>query len=272
MLPQLHLNLDTPIHAQNAGVFISRGTGIHPTRTLESHELIFVRKGVLGIREEDTEFEVCAGETLLLFAGRTHSGTKPYPDDLSFYWVHFMVNNVAGGESLSIPQHALLKDPNKMTELYRRFLDDQETGSLSALSSDLLVMLMLSEIAHAFERNTSNRKFADNLAQRARSLIIENYAKQISTGIIADALGCDPDYLGRVFRAVYGETMSQAIRQTRIKRAKFLLMESNLTVCQIATQCGFDDPCYFRRLFRQYEGMTPHEYRSLYSRLHVISD
>lgn len=50
-----------------AGLFISRGVGRHPARKLSSWEIIFVEKGTLTIQEENTLFEVNAGESLLLW-------------------------------------------------------------------------------------------------------------------------------------------------------------------------------------------------------------
>ena len=78
-----------PIEAHNGGLFVSRGTGTHPDRTISSHELIVVRSGALAIQEEDTPYSVEAGETLILFPNRRHFGTRPYDRDLSFLLVPF---------------------------------------------------------------------------------------------------------------------------------------------------------------------------------------
>jgi len=43
----LRLSRLCPIRAQNAGLFISRGQGTHPTRIIFSHELIFIKRGTL---------------------------------------------------------------------------------------------------------------------------------------------------------------------------------------------------------------------------------
>lgn len=54
------------MQAQNAGIFVSRGIGIHPKRIITSYELFFVKHGVLSIKEGDVDYEVHEGETLLL--------------------------------------------------------------------------------------------------------------------------------------------------------------------------------------------------------------
>ncbi len=54
----LHLNIISPIRAQNAGLFVSRGGVTHPTRVIDSHELILVKEGCLEMWEEDHSFRV----------------------------------------------------------------------------------------------------------------------------------------------------------------------------------------------------------------------
>jgi mannose-6-phosphate isomerase-like protein (cupin superfamily) len=66
----LELSMSLPIKVQNGGLFISRGVGSHPARSLHSWEIIFVEKGTLTIREEDKIFTVNAGESLLLWPQR----------------------------------------------------------------------------------------------------------------------------------------------------------------------------------------------------------
>ena len=86
----------------------------------------------------------------------------------------------------------------------------------------------------------------------------------IQTAMVASALRCNPDYLGRVFREAHGFTLTAAIHHRRLRRARELLMDSQLGVAEIAGECGFADAAYFGRMFRRYEGMPPLAYRRLY--------
>src|SRR5690349_3407991 len=85
----LHLRTHFPLKAQNAGLFLSRGTAMHPTRVITSHELIFVKQGELDMWEEKQTFHLEAGDTLHLWPGREHGSTKIMPLGLKFYWIHF---------------------------------------------------------------------------------------------------------------------------------------------------------------------------------------
>ncbi len=269
----LGLSVALQLHASNGGFFISRGVGRHPTRVIQSHELIFVKEGVLSIREEDREFEVQPGETLLLWPGRSHGGTADYPPELKFYWVHFKIRRRADrgqGLRLSVPQHARVRRPDHLTNLFRRFLGDQEDFGVHPLAASLMILLMLWEVTHCRSRALADDSAAPLLATRADTLIRTRFHEpMICASSIAIDLGCNPDYLGRVFRSIFGRTLTQAIHERRIRNATRLLAEGRENIDEVARQCGFEDSGYFRRLFKRSEGMTPLAFRKLHVRAHV---
>ena len=79
----------------------------------------------------------------------------------------------------------------------------------------------------------------------------------------------NPDYLGRIFRDIYGLTITDAINHHRLKQARRLLLESQHKVEDVAMNCGYNDAGYFRRLFKRSEGISPKRFKSLHAKLHV---
>jgi AraC-like DNA-binding protein len=272
----LRLALPLPIRAHTAGLFVSRGEGRHSTRTIDSHEIIFVRSGRLGMFEESRRFDVAAGQALHLRPGRQHGGTADYPADLSFYWLHFTLKPTrtvrSRSPALAVPQLVTVGRPDRMTELLRRFLDDQESGSLTETSGALLVAQLLAEMAEVrFPRPTGERTAAA-LAARAEQFVLTNFHRPIGAYEVAAGLGCNPDHLGRAFRRSRGLTLTEAINRRRLTHARRLLLDSVLNVDEIARAAGFSDAGYFRRVWRRREGMTPGAFRRLYARMHVNTD
>jgi AraC-like DNA-binding protein len=269
----LYLRTYCPLKAQNAGLFISRGTAMHPTRIITSHELIFVKQGELDMWEEDQEFHLEAGQTLHLWPGREHGSTKLMPPGLKFYWLHYeLEERQERSESspvLKVPQVARIMQPERLERLFLNFLDDQETGLLQPYSANLLTMLMLIEVAHAYEEKLPNPDNLNAVASWAHTYIRMNYDRPLTTSKVAEALGYNADYLGRIYRQVYGSTLTEAIQRRRVKAACQYLLDSNLTIEQIAQKCGFADPDYFRRVFRRQMQISPGNYRDEYSRVHV---
>ncbi len=265
------------LKACNAGLFVSRGKGIHNDRVIDSHELIFVRRGVLSMQEDNRDFEVGPGQTLLLWPGRRHRGTRPYPPDLSFYWIHFQLPaSAARGKSapLAVPQHATLRAEDRLAELFHRFLDDQESGRLEPVPAALLILLMLCEVSSSHGGGAGGRPSdaAAALATRARLLIQTRFHEAISTAELASALSCNADYLGRVYRKAYGRTLVDEIHEMRLRSARRMLMESTQNIDQISREVGFQDSGYFRRIFRKRQGLSPRAFRQLYARTHVNTE
>lgn len=279
-LDTLFMHAYCAIKAQNAGLFISRGAAMHPTRIIDSHELIFVQEGELDMWENGLEFHLEAGDTLHLWPGRQHGSTKPMPLNLRFYWIHFEVephsqykteNDDSFAPAIHVPQIARIRQPVRLERLFRTFLDDQETGMLHPTSANLLTMLMLLEVAHASEEKTALVDEQNVVATWAHTYIRINYARSITTSKVAEALGFNADYLGRIYRKVYGCTLTEAIHRRRIHIACKYLLDNNMTatIDQIAQKCGFSDPDYFRRVFRRYMKVAPSDYRREFSRVHV---
>ena len=268
----LSLGIQMPLQASNAGLFVSRGQGVHPDRVIQTFELIFVKDGCLNLEEEGRPFDIREGETLLLWPGRRHRGLQPYAPGLSFYWVHFgLWDHPHVDMALTVPQHATVGRPDHLTLLFRRLIDDQETLGIRPLSASLTVLLMLQEVTGSGHARTNSNSSATLLAGRADSIIRSRFHEGLTASALADELNCNPDYLGRAFRQTYDLTLTGAIHRRRLRQARSLLLESADPVDVVARSCGFEEVGYFRRLFKRQEGLSPSAFRQTYSRLHVNS-
>ena len=267
-----------PLKAQNAGLFISRGAAMHPTRIIDSHELIFVKQGELDMWEEDKVFHLNAGQTLHLWPGRQHGSTVPMPFNLRFYWIHFEIESRRGSDAygsdtyapaIKVPQVTRLPQPERLERLFRLFLDEQETGLLQPHSANLLTLLMLTEVMQAAEEKPVRPDDTNAVATWAHTYIRINFDRSITPSKVAEAVGYNTDYLGRIYRQSYGCTLTEAIHRRRINVACQYLMDSKMTISQIARKCGFADPDYFRRVFKRHMQISPGNYRDENSRVHV---
>src|SRR5260221_1876396 len=268
-----------PLKAENAGLFISRGGAMHPTRIIQSYELTFVKQGEIDMCEDDQVFHLEAGHTLQLWPNRQHGGTKPMSLGLKFYWIHFDLENRAEDNEHSgleepaplvkVPQVNLISQPEKLERLFRMFLDDQETGHLSPHTANILTMLMLIEVAQPSEEKPSSSQDLNVVATWAHTYIRLNYDRPITAAKIAGAVGSNPDYLGRIYHKAYGCTLTEAIHRRRIRVACQYLLDSQITIEQVAQKCGFNDPDYFRRIFQRHMQISPGNYRNEYSRVHI---
>lgn len=269
----------------NAGLFVSPGYGTHATRILDSYELLFVASSRLGLFEDEDEYVVQKDQTLILCPGRRHGGLFPYPPDVNFYWVHFRTrNSPEPSTSLRVPKVTTVPDPEYMTELFCQFISDQEAAVSVASPADSsmsfgfaeLITLMLCEIGtesghRGGVRNDHGATRGQRIvAERVQTYIDENYSEPISTMEIAHALEYNVDYLERTFRRAKQRSIVDAVHEKRIDEARGLLRgQGRKNISEIAFACGFHDPTYFRRIFKRLTGLTPRQFRSLYSRTHI---
>jgi len=268
----LSLETSYQIRSQNAGLFVSRGLGTHPSRIISSYELILVKQGQLDIWEAERTFSLEAGQTLLLRPNLQHGGIGTLPKGLAFYWIHFdrkPRENHSDLMEIGIPQVNTLRRPEKLETLFRYFLDCQETGDLSPESADLLVTLMLIEVGQSKAASTEAADKPSALAEMTRNYVWMRADEKLSAGRIAAELGYNPDYLGRVYRRVYGRTLTHTIHESRVTRACRFLIDSDMTIEEIALACGFSDSDYFRRVFKRHKLITPLAFRKINSRIYV---
>lgn len=78
---------------------------------------------------------------------------------------------------------------------------------------------------------------------------------------VAAAAGVSRAHLARLFRGQFGIGMIAGLELVRLARAESLLARSNLSIAQIARNCGFADPLHFSRRFRTVYGVPPRDWR-----------
>lgn len=79
----------------------------------------------------------------------------------------------------------------------------------------------------------------------------------------ADQLHLSPGYLTDLLKKDTGRTTKEHIQYQLIEQAKYRLLNSTLSVSEIAYELGFAYPQYFNRLFKAYVGQTPQVYRQV---------
>ncbi|MBL5885923.1 AraC family transcriptional regulator [Lelliottia aquatilis] len=273
-MPTLELSIALPIKVQNGGLFISRGVGRHPARKLTSWEIIFVEKGTLTIQEENSIFEVRAGESLLLWPNRRHVGTEDFPADLRFYWLHFELETEqleqAGIAQIGLEQYCRVQDASYVVSLFRQFLTEQEKLQRS-VALELILLLILQQISLSNGSEEHQDEAGTSIAWRAKQIIRTQFHCPLSTSQLAKELHCNADYLGRVFRHTFHLTLTEAIQRQRVRSAEKLLLTDTSSLTEVASRCGFNDVGYFRQIFRKHTGLTPAVWKRRYCKEHINS-
>ncbi|MFE0652068.1 helix-turn-helix domain-containing protein [Streptomyces sp. NPDC059534] len=96
---------------------------------------------------------------------------------------------------------------------------------------------------------------------RARNLLRQRFADNISADDLARAAGCSRFTLYRGFRTAYGFAPSDYQRDLRPRRARALLARG-MTPASAAAEAGFADQAHLTRWFTRTYGITPAAYRT----------
>lgn len=107
--------------------------------------------------------------------------------------------------------------------------------------------------------------FAESLhpeIRRAAEWLSEHFARPNAVAEFYETLLLSPDYFRRQFLEAYGENMQTRLNRIRLRRARFLVYESSLSLKEIAAECGFVDPLFFSRQYRKFWGVAPSADRS----------
>jgi len=103
----------------------------------------------------------------------------------------------------------------------------------------------------------------DELLHKIKKIVEENlHDEHFGVSELAAALGMSRSYLHRKVNAVTKTSVSQLIRQIRLKKAKKFLRETSFTVSEVAYKVGFNSVTYFNKCFRDYYGYPPGQVNS----------
>lgn len=97
--------------------------------------------------------------------------------------------------------------------------------------------------------------------QQMLFFIRHHYSEPITLRDIAVAANISQSEAARCFKKNLDVTPFNYLIQYRLEVAKVMLQSSEMSITEIAMQCGFDSVSYFDRVFRKYYWLTPKEFR-----------
>jgi len=137
-----------------------------------------------------------------------------------------------------------------------------QTPARAAVVKGLLIAL-LGLFRNIVETGTGNLNSDIGKVFQAKCRVREQFSNpDLCVQDIAATLGCSADYLSHLFHTETKERLTHYIQRIRIEGALLALETTTLNVSEIAYACGFADPAYFARVFKQHKGIAPQEFRA----------
>ena len=100
-----------------------------------------------------------------------------------------------------------------------------------------------------------------HVVDRMVCFIRKNYRENLKLETLAHSFGYNSAYLGKIFKEKTGRSFNTFLDLIRIEKAKELLRNRDLKVCEISKKIGYENSDYFYFKFHKYVNKSPLEYR-----------
>lgn len=109
----------------------------------------------------------------------------------------------------------------------------------------------------------THQKAADVYYDYAVNYIYSNLFRQITVDEITRILGITQPYLYKIFLDKCGISPKRYITSRKLSKAKKLLKETDLSICEVAASVGYSDSLSFSKQFKKFTNRSPKAFRKL---------
>jgi transcriptional regulator GlxA family with amidase domain len=135
------------------------------------------------------------------------------------------------------------------------------------LASDVAEQVLHSPIRHHSEHQRMSLPARIGARHPKLVGIIEqmeqNLEEPLSPSILAKQAGLSTRQLERLFRRYLDRSPKRYYLELRLKKARSLLLQTNMSVINVALACGFSSPSHFSKCYRAFYGRTPYRERGI---------
>ena len=163
-----------------------------------------------------------------------------------------------------VPHFATVEDP-LIQGILLTLKDVLETsGIANNLFLDQLKATLVTHLLRKYGvRKVQIATYADGLPRHKLNHVLDyiraNLAENLRLEELAQQVGMSQFYFSRLFKQSLGITPHQYVIQQRVEQAKYLLQKGELSLANIALECGFANQGHLNRHFKLLTGVTPKE-------------
>ena len=257
---------DYPLHSHEFSelVIVYAGTGVQITADSDykvSRGDVFVVDGTMSHGYRDT-----AGLKLVNIIFDLKNLESPLSDLPLFPTFHLLFSLSGKVKNYTVANNGLQLSDIQLARIMSLIdtmeseLEEQPVGYRMMLTAQFMQLATLLIRCYEHQPQSEKNSQITGLAE-VLSYINCNYRKKITLKELAAFAKMSESSLNRMFHLAVKESPVNYCNQLRIHKAIILLLNTGLTVSEIAAATGFEDSNYFSRLFRQVIGASPRAYR-----------
>lgn len=174
------------------------------------------------------------------------------------YNVEFTRIHIPSGSDLSIFLYRTMLDL-----AVSHFSEEEYSAIQCVIMVNQIFLSLLQQHAHRIvsEKGKETSLARGSRIQRIMKYIDEHHTEKLMLSAIAKEEGMDFYYLSHLFKDTVGIPFQSYLAKIRCEHARQMLLLTDYSLLDVCIGCGFSDPKYFNKDFKNQYGCTPKEYR-----------
>jgi len=235
-------------------------------RILHEFQLNYITRGEGILETKSGEYVVKEGSVIILTPGLWHR-YKPLSPGWKEHYIGFngtFTNHIFANDFFSANEPFVQIGYNErlLQSFHEIFshVSTEKAGYQQICSG--LVIYILSTIISIKKNENFEGKLIEQTIQRACLTIRESIDQNINIQKLAFDLNIDYSLFRKMFKVYTGISPGQYHLSLRIRQAKDLLINTDLSIKEISYRLGFESIYYFSRIFKSKTGINPTEYKN----------
>lgn len=256
-----------PFYLKGIGIQGTQEHILRPQGTPDFHWIHTAKgKGILHLN--DKEYTISENMGFFLFPEVPHEYYR-LQNEWETHWIIFdghavlQLLNLIG---LSDSGAFYLQDFHLIEEVFKQMFRVIKTaGSLNGFQSSVHLYQFLILCRNCISKTNRYKSERQKQLDPVVAFLEHNYHKNPTLDEIAEVIDVTPHHLCRLFKEVFKVRPFVYLTKIRLQKAKELMLESdNFSVKYISHKVGYNDISYFCSTFKEYEGITPTEFRRIH--------
>lgn len=219
-------------------------------------------------KKETQTYSIKSGQGFLIFPGQI---TTYYADQnlpWEYVWIEF--DGLRVKEALTLTElsvnspvyHAHSKDLRAQMLNEMLYIVHHAKESPFHLIGHLYLFLDYLTQSSKSTKLIQSSKMSDYYIKEAINYIEQNFQNDITIEDIAAVCGINRSYFGKIFHSAVGRSPQAFLMNYRMVKAAELLKLTSLSVAEIGSAVGYNNPLHFSRAFKTIYGISPREWRN----------
>lgn len=232
---------------------------VHPERTMNEHDFIYLIDGNWKIGQEDNEYHLIPDTLLILNANHRHYGIAPCEKNTKTMYFHvschddYLDNAPLNGISVQNFTDASIN--SNIKKYFSQIVNNYLKGNTR--KANIFFQLLICELS---EENTA--RLTNDTPMRIKDIIHNNPEKFFSNKELAKRCNLSVKTIETRFKKAFNTSIHQYTLEFKINEAiSYLKNFPEMSIKEIAYNLGFYDEYHFSKQFKKFTGTSPSEYK-----------